>query len=645
MSDLIQFNTRGEALRPDTSSFLLTGSDCTILIDPGPYEHVRRYRDELARHIGTDKPFIAMILSPFAGCLSGLRELEELTEKRTVYMHWTLAGAAESRFTEWRVRLVDESDVTVRVGAGDSVSLRRPIAYQVPGALLGYHARTRTLFTGPFFGSLGSGRSSGKPVLRRESVRAYTDIMTPFIEAATVLTAFEGVQDFGFIAPAYGRKAPGGRALIATVFQLESEPCTPVGALYRLYIRIAGLLGEETAKGLYQAARIPVPDLETGYAEEFSQQQTTRSWLTITAMLEQWIQAAALDALRHYVARLSLDATLPVPEAFDAEVRKLKQSMNMVRAHSDRTGRDDVGAHDERGTVAPGSGVTGPGTYAMLEHDLELLLNREPVGFTVLLVSLDRIEHINRRFGRSGGDDALHAVEYHLQNYRLSVHDTSSIRLYKLDGPNYILLSPVEGSDPVGDARHIRKAIAESALFLERITVSIGLVRSSDFTHGVSAKQVIQRAHGRLAIARSSGMNTICSSDPEDSAIGSGGATVLIADPEAPYLYSLTRMLEDRGFSVLMADDGSDALTSISQIRPDAIVSEAFLPKTDGFSLREQLRYSSELNRIPFILVSHRKDDETIEKASLLGITHYLRKPFSLVELTGLLSNLTKEKQ
>lgn len=407
MSDLIQFNTRGEALRPDTSSFLLTGNDRTILIDPGPYEHVRRYRDELARHIDADKPFIAMILSPFAGCLSGLRELQDLTETRTVYMHWTLAGAAESRFTEWRVRLVDESDVTVRIGAGDSVSLRRPIAYQVPGALLGYHARTRTLFTGPFFGSLGSGRTSGKPVLRRESVRAYTDIMTPFIEASTVITAFEGVQDFGFIAPAYGRKAPGGRALIATVFQLESEPCTPLGALYRLYIRIAGLLGEDTANGLYQAARMPVPDLETAYTDKFPEQSTVRSWLTITAMLEQWIQAAALDALRHYVARLSLDASLPVPEAFDAEVRKLKQAMNLIRAHSDRMSPNDGAADDARRTVAPESVLKGTGTYASLEHDLESLLDREPVDFTVLLVSLDRIEHINRRFGRSGGGRRL----------------------------------------------------------------------------------------------------------------------------------------------------------------------------------------------------------------------------------------------
>ena len=77
---------------------------------------------------------------------------------------------------------------------------------------------------------------------------------------------------------------------------------------------------------------------------------------------------------------------------------------------------------------------------------------------------------------------------------------------------------------------------------------------------------------------------------------------------------------------------------------PSVIVSEVMLPKLNGFALREQLRRSSRLSQIPYVLLSHRKTDELIEKASLLGIVHFLRKPFSLVELVGLVRNLAEER-
>ena len=83
----------------------------------------------------------------------------------------------------------------------------------------------------------------------------------------------------------------------------------------------------------------------------------------------------------------------------------------------------------------------------------------------------------------------------------------------------------------------------------------------------------------------------------------------------------------------------------MQQIVPDAIAAEVMLPKRNGFALREELRHDARLSQIPFVLVSHRKTDEVVLKASLLGIVHFLAKPFSLVELTGLLHNLTGGNQ
>ena len=274
-------------------------------------------------------------------------------------------------------------------------------------------------------------------------------------------------------------------------------------------------------------------------------------------------------------------------------------------------------------------------------------LFKEPTSVvsSLLLIGVDNIERINTRYGRSGGDDALHTVAYLLRNYRFAPDRRSEHRVYKLDGPQFAY---VLGSTPLADAstaaEELRQSVAESAMFLEQITVSIGVVSSDEIepNQGSPADRLIQSAQARLRIAQSSGMNTVCATDPEGVSSLGGGATVLIADSDAPYLDILTRQLTERGYTVLVAEDGEDALDIISQIVPDIIVCEVMLPKTNGFAVRERLRHSSRLSEIPFILISHRKNDEMIEKASLLGIVHFLRKPLSLVELTGLLRNLSE---
>lgn len=645
MSDLTQFNTLGSEMLPDITTYFLSGEECSVLVDPGPDRHVNRYKSELMKLVNPEKPLVALILSPLPGCLSGLRLLRDLSTERILYLHWTVASSRDASLGSWTVRPCSASDHSVRLGPADRISLRRPFFFQMSGAMIGYHPKTRTLFTGPFFGSMGPGKRTGKPVLRRESVRIYTDVVTAGITADTVLDSFEGIPDFGQLAPAHGKLAVGGRKLIDTVFQPERNECTPVIALHRLFIRIAALLGEETATNLFQASRIPRPDLELGFGRELSDDAVPRMWLELVSGLTQWIGGPELEVLRSTLARLSRDAALSLPESFDGLLRQLSRVATRTGPYQtlpDRPDRSDVDRASARGVEPHADSLN---TAETLHSDLETFRSAERE-YALCLVSLDRIEQINRRFGRSGGDDALHVLAYHLENYRLSRGDRVQARLYKLAGPDFIYLIVDPGDqDVLVVTEEIRKTVAESAMFLERITVSIGLVQSHEIPKSSPAETLLERAQGRLSIARASGMNTICSSDPEDSAIGSGGATVLIADPEAPYLHTLTRLLEDKGFSVLLADDGADALDTIAQIRPDAIVCEAFLPKMNGFALREQLGASSEISSIPFILISHRKDDETIEKASLLGITHFLRKPFSLVELLGLLSNLTRERR
>jgi diguanylate cyclase (GGDEF)-like protein len=655
--DLKVFTSTGEDLNPDLSSYLVTEGPRAALIDPGPDWHAEKHLAAIRESVDPDGWLFAVILSPFPGCLSGLRVLSGLTRKRAVFIHWAAAANAGASLAEWRTRSPGDRVGLVSLGAEHRIVLAAPARCSLTGALMGYDRGTQTLFSGSFFGSIGLGRTTGRPVLRRESVRAYTDLFTPGVGPDLVASSFRRELPIARIAPAHGRLAVGGQRLIEALFELDRRIPTVPWAYHRLYLRVAGLLGEDAASALYQAAGIARPDLEQGYASIPIPDDSGARWLVLYERMQQWLSGVALSAVGREMARLSPRLALPVPEPLaglaatigESGSREPRDDVRRPPAGARRTGRPRT---DHDALTDPVTGLLNETVFD--ERLAELLADPRGNGVSLLLVGVDNIERINRRYGRSGGDDALHTIAYLLRNYQSAQAGRDYQRVYKLSGPlfGYVL----EGT-PLADAstiaEGIRQSIAESAMFLEQLTVSIGAVASDEELDGSHADgdpgrssrpapdMLVQSARGRLHVARSSGMNTVCSTDPEGVSSLRAGANVLIADPDAPYLEILTRQLAERGYTVLVATDGEDAMDIISQIVPDVIVCEAMLPKINGFAIRERLRHASRLSEIPFVLVSHRKNDELAEKASLLGIVHFLRKPLSLVELVGLLRNLT----
>ena len=75
---------------------------------------------------------------------------------------------------------------------------------------------------------------------------------------------------------------------------------------------------------------------------------------------------------------------------------------------------------------------------------------------------------------------------------------------------------------------------------------------------------------------------------------------------------------------------------------PAVIIAEAMAPRVNGFALREHLRSNALWNAIPFVLVSHKKNEDLIRKAVEVDIRHYFRKPISITEVVGLVSNLAR---
>jgi two-component system, OmpR family, alkaline phosphatase synthesis response regulator PhoP len=108
--------------------------------------------------------------------------------------------------------------------------------------------------------------------------------------------------------------------------------------------------------------------------------------------------------------------------------------------------------------------------------------------------------------------------------------------------------------------------------------------------------------------------------------------TVLIVDDEERLRDLLHNYLSQAGFTVLLAADGSGALSLAQQHRPDVVVLDLMLPGIDGLEVCRQLRRFSDA----YVLMLTARAEEIDRVVGLeVGADDYLTKPFSPRELVA----------
>jgi DNA-binding response OmpR family regulator len=117
-----------------------------------------------------------------------------------------------------------------------------------------------------------------------------------------------------------------------------------------------------------------------------------------------------------------------------------------------------------------------------------------------------------------------------------------------------------------------------------------------------------------------------------DGAEGSTG-TLLIVDDDEDARLLLRRMLERRGFSVLLADGGRAALKVVAGADVDVILLDVMMPIMDGFEVCRELQKSPSWAKIPVILLTARDDIETRAMGMNLGVSEFLAKPVNKEQL------------
>jgi CheY-like chemotaxis protein len=111
------------------------------------------------------------------------------------------------------------------------------------------------------------------------------------------------------------------------------------------------------------------------------------------------------------------------------------------------------------------------------------------------------------------------------------------------------------------------------------------------------------------------------------------GFLLVVEDvPDTLKLVELT--LTYKGYRVVTATNGEEALKVIEKERPALIVTDILMPRMDGFSLVHRLRVNPETRGIPVIFLSATyvaTEDKSFAEA--IGVTRFLEKPIDMEEL------------
>jgi DNA-binding NarL/FixJ family response regulator len=118
---------------------------------------------------------------------------------------------------------------------------------------------------------------------------------------------------------------------------------------------------------------------------------------------------------------------------------------------------------------------------------------------------------------------------------------------------------------------------------------------------------------------------------------------LLLIDDDPNLILLVKDYLEFRGYEVLTADNGKEALNSLSQNLPDMIICDIMMPEMDGYALIENVRQDPRTSWIPVLFLSARGQSQDRIKGLNLGADVYMVKPFEPEELVAQVESSLKQ--
>lgn len=106
---------------------------------------------------------------------------------------------------------------------------------------------------------------------------------------------------------------------------------------------------------------------------------------------------------------------------------------------------------------------------------------------------------------------------------------------------------------------------------------------------------------------------------------------IMIVEDDANQRKLMQTVLEQYGYSVILASDGIDALEQMDKKHVDLIILDIMMPRMDGFEMTETLRQSG--CNLPILMVTAKQSPVDKRKGFIIGTDDYMVKPIDEEEM------------
>jgi chemosensory pili system protein ChpA (sensor histidine kinase/response regulator) len=126
----------------------------------------------------------------------------------------------------------------------------------------------------------------------------------------------------------------------------------------------------------------------------------------------------------------------------------------------------------------------------------------------------------------------------------------------------------------------------------------------------------------------------------ESPQVAAQSATVLVVDDSLTVRKITGRVLARKGFRVIEARDGLEALDRLAVDRPALVLLDIEMPRMDGFEVLRRMRDDPRWQSLPVMMITSRTADKHRNQAFELGASAFLGKPFEEQDLLAQVADL-----
>ena len=112
---------------------------------------------------------------------------------------------------------------------------------------------------------------------------------------------------------------------------------------------------------------------------------------------------------------------------------------------------------------------------------------------------------------------------------------------------------------------------------------------------------------------------------------------ILLAEDNETNIASISDYLSTKGYQVVVARNGAEAIARAREVRPDLILMDIQMPGMDGLEATRRIRTDSDLAEVPIIALTALAMPGDRERCIAAGADHYFSKPVSLKRLAAVI--------